>query len=156
QMLFAEWKRQLPAACRGRVAAEVGRWTDATLPHLYLATSAAPLRPVPFSRLTLTAQLEVLSQPVARSWDLCTPLNSFLIPWRQRAQGGKLQVTPWPSRAANWLSGRAYAERFVKAASVPPMRGTKTQDAVELARAVQADFIRIRLQPEYLYPLLWS
>src|SRR5262249_15186950 len=115
QMLFAEWKRQLPAACRGRVAAEVGRWTDATLPHLYLATSAAPLRPVPFSRLTLTAQLEVLSQPVARSWDLCTPLNSFLIPWRQRAQGGKLQVTPWPSRAANWLSGRAYAERFVKA-----------------------------------------
>ena len=186
RVLFAKWKRQLPAPCRV--------WIDSTFPErrietMNLAGSSSPAcgtlsssegerdgvrgrgscngrpalldvggtpRPVPFSRLTLTAQLEVLTQPAARAWELCAPLNPFLVLWRRRAQMRRLQVTPWPQSATKWLSGRAYAERFLKAALAKPVTGMKAHDVNRLAQAVQTDFIRVRLQPDYLYPLLWS
>jgi glycosyltransferase involved in cell wall biosynthesis len=155
RILFAKWKRQLPGAYASQVAANVRKPTGTIAQFRPLASSAKP-EPVPFSRLTLAAQLEVLAQPIARSWELCAPLNPFLVLWSRRAQQGKLRVTQWPTRAAHLLSGRAYAERFLKAASARAVTRTKIHNPDRLARALQADFIRIRLQPEYLYPLLWS
>jgi len=106
---------------------------------------------VPFSRLTLTAQLEVLAQPVSRSWEMCAPLNRFLVPWRQRAIRERLQVTPWPATAARWLSGQSYARKFLRALRSPPSRRDNKFSAAE----TQAAFIRKKLATPNIYPLLW-
>ena len=74
---------------------------------------------MPFSRLSLTAQLELLSQPVEHSWTCCVPLNPFLETWRARAARSRLEVSPWPRSAARWFSGSAYARRFLDL--VPPL-----------------------------------
>jgi hypothetical protein len=137
---FLAWRDQLPRAYR-RLAG---------VPEL-LALAHTP-RPVPFSRLTLPAQLEVLAHPPAESWAACAPLNPFLRPWQARAERGALRVSPWPRTAARWLSGRAYARRFVQVlnqtAPAPP-------DA-RIQRAAQDEFIRAKLAAENLYPLLWT
>ena len=107
---------------------------------------------VPFSRLTLTAQLEVLAQPVERSWERCLPLNRFLKTWRERALAGRLEVTGWPRSAQRKLGGAAYARRFLALVPSPfcevPRAGA--------SQAAQAELLRRKLRPEYLYPLLWN
>jgi glycosyltransferase involved in cell wall biosynthesis len=137
--LFARWKGQLPGPCQ--------RWTGR--PEV-LGHRAGP-GPIPFSRLTLSAQLEVLAQPLARSWDLCAPLNRFLPGWRRRAGSGGLRITPWPRSAARWLSGGAYAQRFARLARGLP----RTAPRPGAGPAAQAEFIRARLGSEHLFPLLW-
>ena len=141
QRLFERWKGQLPRVCR--------QW--AGRPAM-LATGKEP-GPVPFSRLTLTAQLEVLAQPATYSWKRCASLNPFLIEWRHRAEAGKLELTPWPHGAEKWLSGKAYAERFREALDYTPWRTTGVRAA---AIAAQEEFIRLKLAAPYLYPLLWN
>ncbi|MDD3179283.1 MAG: glycosyltransferase [Opitutaceae bacterium] len=137
--LFRVWQEQLPSACR-RIA---GR------PALLEAKGA--ISPVPFSRLTLTAQLEVLRQPLATSWSLCAPLNPFLAEWRARAARGTLGVTPWPRQAARWLGGAAYAARFTALLSARPT--DRLNPAASLA--AQREFIRQKLCAANLYPLTW-
>ena len=138
--LFAEWKSLMPRAAASLVG------TPAVL-----AAGDTPC-PVPFSRLTFTAQLEVLAQPVERSRERCAPLNPFLTTWRERAVAGQLQTSPWPRSAARWLGGRAYVRRFL--ALVPPLL-SKAPPAGASRRA-QAEFLRKKLRAEYLYPLLWN
>lgn len=137
---FVQWKRLMPAAAARLVAKPA-----------VLAAGKEP-RPVPFSRLTLAAQLEVLAQPVQRSWERCLRLNPFLKLWRQRAAAGTLQISPWPPQAQQWLGGRAYARRFLSL--VPPRRGGAPRPGA--GQAAQADFLRQKLRANYLYPLLWS
>jgi glycosyltransferase involved in cell wall biosynthesis len=137
--LFASWRGQLPHACR--------RWVGTPI----VLAGESP-RPVPFSRLTLTAQLEVLAWPVGESWRLCVPLNPALARWRERAAARRLQPTRWPRKATNWLSGRAYARRFrqiIHTNDTTPLRP-------EIATTAQEDFIRERLGADHLFPLLWS
>jgi glycosyltransferase involved in cell wall biosynthesis len=138
--LFAEWKSLMPRAA----AKLVGK------PAL-LAAGATPC-PVPFSRLTLSAQLEVLAQPVAASWKRCAPLNPFLKTWRERAVAGQLRTSPWPPSAGRWLGGRAYARRFLRL--VPPSLSERPQAGA--SQAAQTDFLRRKLRAENLYPLLWN
>jgi hypothetical protein len=138
--LFAEWKSLMPRAASQLVGKPA-----------VLAASEAPC-PVPFSRLTLTAQLEVLAQPIERSWERCATLNPFLEVWRKRAAAGRLAASPWPRAAARWLGGRAYARRFLEL--VPPLC-SRTPDP-GASQAAQAEFLRQKLRAEYLYPLLWN
>jgi glycosyltransferase involved in cell wall biosynthesis len=140
QKLFTRWRRLLPATLRARTGQPAG-----------LAPMAATTG-IPFSRLTLTAQLEVLAQPVARSWELCAPLNPFLRVWRRRAAAQKLGVTHWPRSADHWLSGATYARRFVELVEAP---GTVRRVQVS-ARRVQQDFFQKKLCAANLYPLLWA
>lgn len=137
--LFARWSRKLPAALRPAVG------TPAVL-----AGKTAP-RAVPFSRLTLTAQLEVLAQPTLQSWEKCAPLNPFLGKWQNRARRCRLQVTPWPRRADAELSGETYARRLLALAQ-PVGRKSRAFAPQQL----QADFFRKKLCPANLYPLLWA
>ena len=95
--LFETWREQLPRVCR-RLTGE----------PVLLAADENP-QPVPFSRLTLSAQIEVLSKPARESWEKCAPFNPFLVEWKRRATSGKLKITPWPRSADAWLSGAAYA-----------------------------------------------
>jgi len=137
---FAEWKSLMP-----RAAAKL-----AGKPAMLAAGELSC--PVPFSRLTLTAQLEVLAQPVEQSWERCATLNPFLMTWRERAIAGRLETSPWPRSAARWLSGRAYARRFLEL--VPPFFAEAP--CAGASQAAQAEFLRKKLRVENLYPLLWN
>ncbi len=138
QKLFAPWRNSLPAALRRSVATPI-----------VLETSSAAA--VPFSRLTLTAQLEVLAQPRALSWEQCAPLNPFLRAWQKRAATGQLQVTAWPPDADHSLSGETYARQFARLVRATP-RGTKATTPL----AVQNDLLGEKLCSPNLYPLLWA
>ncbi len=134
------WRRLLPRTVRWRVGTPI-----------LLASPDAP-RPVPFSRLTLPAQLEVLRQPLAKSWELCAPLNPALRAWQPLAEKGRLQVTAWPPRADRWLGGSAYAENFVTILRSAIGDEPKAANGA----AAQTEFIRSRLDSSQIYPLLWS
>lgn len=134
------WRAGLPAACR----ALAGR------PAL-LAGRAAPVT-VPFSRLTLPAQLEVLARPAVESWARCAPHNPWLVAWRKRAGEGALQPSGWPAAASRQLGGTAYARRFRHLLRVQP---SAVPAAAAGSRAME-QFIREKLTGENQYPLLWS
>lgn len=139
QHRFERWRNMLPKVAR----------THLEVPPLL---NAERPRSVPFSRLTLTAQIEILAQPAGDTWEASAPLNPFLRSWRRRASTGSLRATRWPPSAAGWLSGIAYARRLFSALhSLPPSRKTK-QQAVQL----QSAFIAAKLHTRNLYPLLWS
>ena len=136
--MFERWRNLLPTAVR-------------SLTGCPALLAAMPEQPIPFSQLTLTAQLEVLAHPARESWKACAPLNPFLEQWRQRAAGARLRVTPWPTTANRWLSGVAYARRFFDALNLPARR-SQPFDPLEL----QGRFIASKLTAANLFPLLWS
>jgi glycosyltransferase involved in cell wall biosynthesis len=138
--LFAEWKSLMPTAA-AKLAGKPA----------VLATGRKP-SPVPFSRLTLAAQLEVLAQPIEQSWERCVPLNPFLKRWREQAGAKGLQASPWPRAAVRWLGGRAYARRFLEL--VPPLLSKPPPAGA--SQAAQAEFLRKKLGAQSLYPLLWN
>jgi hypothetical protein len=109
-------------------------------------------RPVPFSRLTLTAQLEVLSHAAESSLEVCISLNPFLNDWRRRAERGRLQTTPWPLTADKWLSGSAYARRFREIV----FSDVEAQISPDAAIRTQRDFLRENVRADHLFPLLWE
>ena len=138
QRLFSQWRSRIPAS-RRRLAGT---------PWLL----AADRGPVPFSRLTLTAQLEVLSLPVEESWEACARLNPFLNGWRELAGGGRLGLADWPEKAAQYLSSEAYARkwnRILALVNTPPAPAGTPMKA-------QDQFIRERLAMANLYPLTWT
>jgi glycosyltransferase involved in cell wall biosynthesis len=137
---FRTWKRQLPTVCR--------RWVGEPM----LLAAGREVAAVPFSRLTLTAQLAVLAHPPATSWEACRPLNPFLEPWRQRAARQALAPSPWPRRAESWLGAQAYARRFLRLLRGQPAGPDNGARAVALQQA----FLAERLGTEHLFPLLWN
>ncbi len=138
--LFRVWRRNVPAPYR--------RWVRT--PDLLEADQPGP---VPFSRLTLSAQLEVLVHPPAVSLAAADTLNPWLGVWRERAAAGGLEVSAWPAGAERWLGGRAYARRFFRAWRA----ARRWRDAPQPAAArCQADAVRTRLALDRPYPLLWS
>jgi putative hydrolase of the HAD superfamily len=67
---------------------------------------------VPFSRLTLRAQIEVLSKPVEHSWSLSILLNPWLEQWRDLAASGRLQACRLSRAAATRLAPEKLATCF--------------------------------------------
>ena len=137
--LLRDWRAAMPSPVRELVS----------LPPVLAAERPCP---VPFSRLTLTAQIEVLVRPTRESWEACVALNPFLEEWRSRAAVGRLRVTPWPRTAKRWLGGDAYARRFFDALRARPRHHFRRFSAVML----QTEFIEKKLATVNLYPLLWN
>ena len=135
---LAEWRQRLPRACLPWAAAPP-----------WLAELGA--EPVPFSRLTLTAQLEVLTHPAEDSWPRCLPLNPWLGAWRRAAANGSLPVTTWPEEASRWLGPAATVARFRRALAAPKARVSAAQ-----SRRVLDALVRRSLDPANQYPLLWK
>ncbi len=138
--LFRKWRLGLPRSCRALAGEPI------------LCIQRKTPQPVPFSRLTLTAQLEVLGHPVEDSWKLCAGLNPVLPIWEKRASTQSLRVTPWPRTAEKWLGAPAYADKFWKLAGADSIESS----TVSKSRAAQAEFLRARLNAAALYPLLWE
>ena len=140
EALYRVWRMELPPRYRP--------W--AGRPCLLDQTADEP---VPFSRLTLTAQLEVLACPAEVSWGACLSLNPWLAGWRKPAAAGELPPVPWPPAAVARVSGLAYGRNFkrilgrVAHAPVPPAAA---------AEETQDTFVRQRLNSAHLFPLLWS
>lgn len=134
------WRRQLPRSCRS--LADTPPWL----------TAGARTRPVPFSRLTLLAQLEVLAHPAEQSWAVCAPLNPGLGRWRRLAAAGRLAVSNQPRDAARWLGERAYARHFSALLHARPAEALSPAAGGEAA----AEFFRAKLAGANQYPLLWS
>jgi len=61
---------------------------------------------VPFSRLTLDAQLEILALPIEESWAACRDLNPYLVTWRSLAAKGQFEVAPWPTEKNSLLASK--------------------------------------------------
>jgi len=139
QLGFGKWKAKLPRACQ----------LYAGIPTV-LQSSKHPF-PVPFSRLTLIAQMEILKQPAGKSLSLCAKLNSFLETWRMLAAEGCLKTSSWPDTADRWLSGQAYAQRWADAVT-----GEFSSPDLMSINSAQNDLIRLKVASEQLFPLLWS
>ena len=137
--MFREWKNTLPRSCRA--------WAES--PSLLQSPEPAP---VPFSRLTFTAQLEVLALPPAESWKLCAKWNPLPRAWKARAATGRLETTPWPAAADDLLGGAAYTRRFMEMIHRTPRTRLSKSEAI----AAHAEFIRLKLRSQQLYPLLFS
>jgi glycosyltransferase involved in cell wall biosynthesis len=135
--LYKRWRATLPGQAR-RVA---GR------PALLSCDTGS----VPFSRLTLAAQLEVLSIPPEQSWAVCATLNPFLPRWQKLAREGKLRPAAWPSKATRRLEPRIYAQSWCELLErqLPPPKAAAAGKA-------QAEFINARVAGDNLYPLLWT
>jgi hypothetical protein len=118
----------------------------------WLLLRARQPQPIPFSRLTLSAQLEVLAQPPEQSWVASVRWNPFLARWRARASSGELHCTTWPRNADRWLGEVPYARRFWKL--MRPRRNQEMQGKV--SERLQAEFLQVKLASEQLYPLLWT
>lgn len=122
---FRGWKSLLPGPCRA--LAEAPR---------YLSD---PGSPVPFSRLTVEAQLEVLAVPPRESLAACSAWNPKL---------GAPAQADWVGAAA--LSPAACAERFFDhTANFPATRPSALQ-----ASSTQRGIVKERLGRNFLFPLL--
>lgn len=135
--LFREWSAALPSSVRNRIPQ----------PNWWNPTNES----VPFSRLTLSAQLEVLRQPVEQSWARCESLNPQLSAWRDAASLGQLKPSSWPRTAASWLGQDAYGKRLQQLLQQSVDPPTPAQSL-----RCQEDLMDSKLQSEHLYPLLWN
>jgi hypothetical protein len=133
ELVYAAWKRSLPRACRSL----------AGIPMFLCAGAGVP---VPFSRLTLAAQLEILSIPPAEAWKAAAPCNPGLV-----SIAGLLgQAVEWPAKAGSDLTPAACAKRFLKSIREMP---DERLDGIAAIRTQEA-FIGERLRSGCLYPLL--
>jgi hypothetical protein len=139
QRLWREWKAAMPSLCR-------------RLAKRPVLLNLPPGEPVPFSRLTLTGQLEVLAIAPEQSWEACLPVNPFLRDWRALGEAKRLEAMRWPKDADKGVGGRAYACRFWDAVANIPHRPVRAR-AVERA---QRDSIAQRLKTNFLYPILFG
>jgi glycosyltransferase involved in cell wall biosynthesis len=136
--LWSRWRAGLPASCRGLAE-----------PPL-LATADAQDQPVAFSRLTLDAQMEILSQPAEETWKLCRRWNPLLCRWKPMAATGSLEAAAWPAAADRELGVEAWAARFFHA--LDHARAMSLSSGA--STRVQRTFIEQRLGPHSLFPLL--
>jgi hypothetical protein len=137
--LWRDWKSVMPSLCRRLACRPI---------LLHLPSN----EPVPFSRLTLTGQLEVLAIAPEESWAACLHENPFLQPWRTLAQAGRLEPMQWPKHAEETVGGEAYAARFWNAVTDISRRPLS---ALAVERA-QRDSIAQRLKTNFLYPILFG
>jgi glycosyltransferase involved in cell wall biosynthesis len=124
ETIFRSWKNLLPATCR--LLVEIPSF----LVH--------PEHPVPFSRLSLAAQLEVLSTPPHESLAACRPAIG----------AGMDDAFEWDD--APLLSPTACAGRFFEKAAAFPQPPLSVLEAEN----TQHGIIRERLGEKFLFPLL--
>lgn len=137
--LFRDWLTGIPAAFR-------------KLAGVPCVLGVAAPAPVPFSRLTLTAQIEVLERPLEVSWRLCSSLNPWLKDWKTRAAANTLE----PTLLAPAVARRLSVERVARDFKTLVDRRPRTPVSLDVATRIQIEFVRKKLAADNLYPLLWN
>jgi glycosyltransferase involved in cell wall biosynthesis len=137
--LFAAFRAQLPSAARSH------------LERPMLLSMGSMRGPLPFSRLTMTGQLEVLAQPTEKSWALCAPLNPWLEHWREQAVTGKLRAIPWPANTEKTMGCTAFALRLQRL-----LREEAPAPKAKASVVAQTELMSLKLKTEWQFPLLWS
>jgi len=143
---FEAWRGLLPRMARSRVRPP--DWLDLKVPGA-----------VPFGRLTVTGQLEVLASPVDRTREAASERNVWLRPWMRMSAEGRLQRIEASRKAFERLSGAAYARRFWRIASGSRGHASTTPTTPttrgEPERVLEA-FLDETLSERHGYPMLWS
>jgi glycosyltransferase involved in cell wall biosynthesis len=135
---FRAWLNQIPRALRTLAG------TPAVLTH-------TNPHAVPFSRLTLRAQIEVLSNPLERSWSSSLVLNPWLGVWRDLATSGRLKPCRLSRSTATRLAPERLAKRFWGFLGRKAVGSAKPQPALILR-----EFATAKLAAENLFPLTWG
>jgi glycosyltransferase involved in cell wall biosynthesis len=131
EVRWKAWRRALPAALRARCT-----------PPLLLALP--PDAPVPFSRLTLDAQIEVLGADPVQSRAACAGFNQRLFAWARKLESGTLPE-------ARLVAGRSFLPAVTAAFTAAPRATPAAQ-----CRAVQARFLENLLGDDAGFPVLWA
>lgn len=136
QSRWQNWLAHLPPAARALVGAPwISTWQPGT--------------PVAFGRLTLDAQLELLSVPSDIAWKSCASLNPALCQISGRMQSNAMAPDEIPSALIARLSVEKYAESFWSLAQSAEVHCDLTPGAM------QRSMLAGRLRSECLFPLLW-
>jgi glycosyltransferase involved in cell wall biosynthesis len=136
--LWNRWRAALPSACRGLIESPP------------FASADVQERPLAFSRLTLDAQIEILSRPAEETWKLCRRWNPMLCRWKPLAAAGRLESAAWPATADRELGAEAWAARFLHAIDGVGQNPLSANASTSTQRA----FIEQRLGADFLFPLL--
>ncbi|MGC8742657.1 MAG: hypothetical protein ACP5T0_02105 [Verrucomicrobiia bacterium] len=105
-------------------------------------------RPVPFSRLTLAAQLEALARSPKDSLNQCIKLNPFLKPLGKKIASNSLKLTRITEKSLKWIDLDAYTENFWKIVNSKPAQKSG------VSGQLQNYFIKQKLSEIFIYPLL--
>jgi glycosyltransferase involved in cell wall biosynthesis len=106
-------------------------------------------RAIAFSRLSLSAQIEVLQVPPEQSWRSCRALNPGLVSLASRAASGRLEPAELGRGAEVGLSVATFGRRLLRLID----REVPRRDS-GAGRRTQADLIMGKLKSTNLYPLL--
>lgn len=138
--LFKQWTSLIPVSLRQYVNKN------------YILKNPESPAPVPFSQLTINAQLEVLSNPIPELQRQCLMFNPFLVKWKKLIQDSNLQNTTLPKKAISALDVTSFAKKFWEIVL------KKNIDTLEpsLPSTTQLHFIKKKLSNESFYPLLWG
>ncbi|MCX7871919.1 MAG: glycosyltransferase [Verrucomicrobiae bacterium] len=138
RQIYESWVARLPLEFQRR----------AKLPEIVKAPYSP--EPIPFSKLTLQAQLEVLSHPAPYSFEKCAGLNPSIGKMKKRTETGRLKPVEFLSFTVEALSLGKYSENFLKITNAKPKHVLDKQ----ILMRVQNEFIRKKLSSEFIYPLL--
>jgi hypothetical protein len=136
--IYDSWMEKLPLRFR--------EWVK--LPEII--TNSNSRSPIPFSKLTLQGQLEVLSHKPSFSLEKCAELNPFIIKLKNKAQSGNLKPIELSQSTLEVLSLENYAENFVRVL----INGSNLLLDKSISIRIQNEFIRKKLAPEFIYPQL--
>lgn len=132
--LWKCWKEHLPSEWRPLAGRP---------PFLALGEDA----PVPFSRLTLSGQLEILAIPPEAAWVACRHLNPILQAWQNAGPARLENHRPSPGRIHD---ARAFAREWLRIAANIPRQPPCPRAAAAAQKALAAR----ALASDSLYPIL--
>lgn len=138
RQIYHSWLEKLPQ--------EIREWVK--LPEI--AKNPLNPEPMPFSRLTLQAQFEVLSHPTHYSFEKCASLNPFISKLKNLADNDAFKPMELSPQTFEMLSVKKYAENF---SSIINIKNHNVVDEQTPIRA-QNEFIKKKLSSEFIYPLL--
>lgn len=117
---------------------------------------AEPGAPVAFSRLTLTAQIEVLSVDPKVSLRHARHANPWLDAWFRAHPAPWRRPTAWPAGATERLSTDRYAGSLLRLARSRGSAHAVGSNTPTRSQSAQESLLRARLVPDQLHPILWT
>lgn len=143
RQLWMAWRQRLPRTVRSRI--QTPDWLENPNPTA-----------IPFGRLTLTGQLEVLEAPTRPTLDAARLRNPWLRPGTEGSVAGRLQKSTGARQALQSLSGQAYARRFWRAIAPQGDGSARGHPRGGKSALVLEAFLDRTIAERHWYPMVWS